>query len=505
MNDRLQPKLVWKILEEIYNTPPKGPFQGQEIPQRIKSWLLKRAKDKKISLKIKEDALGNLLIKKQATPGMEQCPPILLHAHYDYYQQERKFSLHNRHSHVNIHPEEGYVELVGTPLFDDSVVGVGIICSILGDTSANISHGPIEAFMTVKKDEKFIGALNFDPDFFQIQSKYLLNFDAVDLGTITNSTAGCAEFIYSKTFPKMQSIENVPLKFISLTVNGLLGGEMGSEIHFYRANAIKLIARCLTGISEQIPIYICEWSGGDLYRFIPQESYIKIAIPLSDMERFEELFQQERKGILRKYHTFTEYGENLEPKLNLFWTESTPDSFYSKDSTTEILTIANLIPHGLNRSCSLENEVGKISNNFAKVETIAKTVRFFLKSRGDNKSEFRAFNLSLLQLGRFGKWKIENSYNFPVWEPSTSRTFLKFVQHRYENILQQPVRIAKIYWTLEPGIIARKIPGLEAISIGPTEIGVYPSNYKVQIRDIQILYRLTKSVLKDLPQLAEIH
>ncbi|WP_371801871.1 peptidase dimerization domain-containing protein [Candidatus Lokiarchaeum ossiferum] len=498
--ERSRPQFIWTILKEIYAHPDNYKKNQGKIHQRIKKWLIKRSNTYNIPLKIQEDSIGNIFVRKPALSGCENYPPILLQAHYDIYDKKESSIYDFQGSSISF--QEKWIEMIGTPIFDDSIVGVALILAVLINKNEIFEHGPIEALFTVKRDDRFVGALNLDVDYFNIQSKFLLNFDSVDLGAITNGTAGCAEFLYSKKATPIDPGEGKYLTFYKLSISGLKGGELGSEIHFFRANAIKLIARALSSLSEHMQINLADWSGGDLYRFIPRKSTVIFAVHTDEEFKVEQILKEEKGTIIKKYRTFTEYGSNLEPNLCIQWEKTKAKPYFSKKISESAIALANLIPHGLSRSSSVENEFGRISNNFAKVETTRSAIRFHSKSRGDNAPEFKAFNRTLIQLGDLGGWKVKNDYTFPVWVPQKEKEFLNFVKHKYEDILQKPIRIDKLYWVLEPGIIAKQIPQMQALSIGPTEIGVFPENYKVSVYDIQILFRLLRTILKNLNQIS---
>ncbi|MHA1888794.1 MAG: hypothetical protein DRO88_00225 [Promethearchaeia archaeon] len=497
----LSPKRVWTILKEIYGR--KSKYRSLiPIPQRIKQWIVRQNEKFNLNLQISEDSIGNIFITKSATPGFKQSSSILLQAHYDLANSNFDSKQDLLTSSINLDPEGKWFEIIGTPLLDDSVVGVGIILSILTDTSGDVQHGPIEALFTVKKEGRFIGALYLDPNEIHIQSQYLLNFDAVDIGSIINGAAGCAEFTFWKKIKYLDQSTQPKLKFCHLIVSGLQGGELGSEIHFFRANALKIASRILVRIQSQNPLYLNNWTGGKSYRFIPQSTEVWFATPETNTAKLEELVREEIRHIIKKYKRFSEYGQNLEPDLKIQLTESQEFKVIDPKTSAEIISLTAWIPQGLIRKTAVENEAGKISNNFAKIQLYEDRVELSCKSRGDDQAELQAFNRTLSCIRYFG-WNVINDYDFPVWEPAVPGSFLQFVKHIYQDRINHPVRVNRSYWVLEPGIIAQKFPKMQVVSIGPTEIGVFPANYKVKVNDVQILYDVTLALLTSLKEISE--
>ena len=492
--EELNPPLIWHILTNIYGGSQKKKTSPKSIATRIKGWILKQNSTNSINLRIMEDEVGNIFIRKPASPGWEQCQPILLQAHYDInidFEENQKGSIC---STLNLDSEQEWFEIIGSPIMDDSVVGVALILAVLTDRTGEIRHGPLEALFTVKKGSQFIGALNLNPTKFAIESQLLLNFDAVDLGSIINGTAGCAEFILSKSISYLTEIDPTAYEFFQLTLSGLKGGDLGSEIQFLRANALKIAARCLSAIESHSPIFLGNWEGGHYYRFIPQDCEVKFAVPKEKAVKIQEVFQKERGYILKKYHFYSEYGQNLEPNLQILLERTESFPFIDDLNSVKIITLAEWIPQGLIEKSALEYESGKTTNNFAKIVMNLDQIQFFCKTRGDSSAELKAFNRKLKLLCHFG-WEVTNEYNFPVWESSVPGQFLQYVKHIYEDVINYPVRVTRSFWVLEPGAIQSKFPSMESVSIGPTEIGVYPANYKVKVSDIQILYDVLKQIL----------
>lgn len=497
----LSPSIVWETLKEIYGKKPKKrPFVP--IHQRIKQWILKKNEKLNLNLQISEDSIGNIFIRKPASLGYENSPSILLHAHYDLPLNHLDKQQGDLSSSITLDEDGKWFEIIGSPLLDDSVVGVGIILAVLTDISGKIQHGPIEALFTVKKSGQFLGVLHLNPDEVPIQSSYLLNFDAVDLGSIINGAAGCAEFKFWKEISYINPEKLESLKYYHLKIKGLKGGELGSEIHFFRANSLKIASRLLLRIQSDIPIYLGNWTGGTSFRFIPQSAEVWFAIKPEDVALMEKIFQEEVRNIHKKYKRFSEYGQSLEPNLEIQLSNSEEFKVIDSLISAEIIGFSAWIPQGLIQKTAVENEAGKISNNFAKIQFFSRKVVLSCKSRGDNQAELQYFN-RILRSAKFLGWKVENDYDFPVWEPFPSEKFLLFVKHIYEDRLNQPVRIIKSYWVLEPGVIAQKFPNMQVVSIGPTEIGVYPANYKVQITDVQILYDVTVALLSSFRKISE--
>ncbi len=507
---------VIKYITQLYHKPQESENLDKDlILKRLQRIFKKIEITLKISLNLVEDSFGNLFLRKSMQHPNPQTQKLLLHGHYDSYNPDSLIYLPHSHVSIDLTKTHDAIILHGTPHFDDSIIGLGIICAILESDYVNTQNCNLEVLITRKENEKFSGVNFLNPNLFPIESRYLLNFDGVDLASITHATGGCAEFVLSKKMTHMEQQASDLLR-IRLKVDHLLGGDMGSEIHYLRGNAITIIARILAALIASFRIYLIQWKGGHFYRFIPRQSEVEIALHQSEWNSIQSELKKQRTDLIKKYRRFTDYGDNLEPDLKITWntvlskkshdlhlSDTTPPSkICSIEDSKTIIGLSTLIPHGLLGPINSDPEENKICNNFAKIRLESQQFSLHCRVRWTDEVEYQYFRNKLESLANLSRSTIIKNYFIPMWHPSEIRAFSKFVQNQYEHIVYQPVRIMKSFWTMELGVLEKKYPDLECVAVGPTEIGVYPHPYQVKISHIQALYRLLKKIIENLQSLS---
>ena len=278
---------------------------------------------------------------------------------------------------------------------------------------------------------------------------------------------------------------------------------MGCEVHYQRGNAIKLVGRLLATMYSKSKFNLGKWTGGEFYRFIPRTSEVVIAFENETWTHLELILQKEKANLIKKYRRFTDYGDNLEPNINISWQFCEPESIYAQNYTNEIIALVNLIPHGLIIPYNPENEENHVCNNLAIIESLEQEFLIHLRMRWANEIEYEYFTQQMTLLATLSGWTIKRNYYIPIWNPKPHRKFTEYVKKQYEQVVFQPIRITKSFWTMELGILEAKYPELECVSVGPTEIGVYPSPYTIKLSHIEAIYNLLKKIITRIDQLSD--
>lgn len=495
---------ILQYIERIYHKPMKNEKIDENLVKyRLLHFFHEVEQKYNLKLSIKEDKFGNIALKKPSITVSQNRPSLLLQAHYDSYSITKLKNLPNSYLYISKNTQKEEITLHGTPYFDDSIIGLGIICYLLDQQKDEISSYQLEILITRKQNEKFLGVSQLNSKDFPFESHFLLNFDGVDLATITSCTGGCSEFILTKEISQENEIQS-KFQFVELSIEQLLGGDMGSEIHYFRGNAIQIIARILAKIQSKYSLYLKNWKGGKYYRFIPRESIVEFAIEKRFWEEIEKLLKKEQMNLNKKYHRFTDFGDNIEPDFQLKWKMGKIGKIYNSQATKTMIGLANLIPHGLITPLNPEPDENKLCNNFAKVNFSETRVSFHIRVRWTDEYEYEHFCNQLKAIAHISNWDLQNHYFIPMWNPKSNRPFTQFVQKIYEKVIYQPVRLVKSFWTMELGVLEQKYPKIEAVAIGPTEIGVYPNPYKIKMHHIQALYQLLRQIFKHLPNLETI-
>jgi len=492
--ENLEPKIVWNIFENIVASTPRSSKHEEKIRNIIKNYILEAAKTHNINFEIYQDDVGNILIKKPPTSGVESNPSIMLQAHLDMICETDKpegYDFFNKGIPLRIQNNNEWVDSDGTTLGADDGIGIAFAIAILVDASIE-SHGPIEVLLTVNEEDGFDGATLLDPSTLNIKSKLMINLDGGPLGDVVIGSVCGRKVRFSKKFTFNKFKDSNELEFYELSVHGLLSGHSGGDIHLPRANANKIVSRILSKISQELKIYICKWQGGTKTNVIPARSLIKFGIDEKDHEKFEELLQDEVTSVYQYY-------EEFEPNIKIKYNKVPPCNFLSNEDSRLLISTSHLIPHGVLKKSYIYKGFVESSNNFAIINTEKDDEMIWLYPRSIIRKELDIFCVSMNQLGKLGGWETFLNPVLPEWLPDLKSKFLKYVIKQYEDLLKNPVKTRLVHGGLETGMISKKLPGLQMVSLGPTVEGLHSPSERLKIADVGYIYELLKRIIKNIP------
>jgi len=494
--EKLEPKIVWKIFENLIAKTPRPSKHEERIRHAIKDYISDKGTDLSIQFTVTQDNVGNILIKKPATSNMINYPAILLQAHLDMVCETDRpdgYDFLNKGIPIRIQDNKEWIDADGTTLGADNGIGVAIALSILTDPDIK-SHGPIEVLLTVNEEDGFDGATLLDPSILNIRSKLMINLDGGPLGAVVIGSVCGRRIRFSKKFKWIEYKANDNLQFYNLKVNGLLSGHSGEDINLPRANANKLVSRILSKLSQELKVYISKWQGGTKTNVIPAESIIKFGINIKDIDKCEHSIQTE---ILSIY----EYYKKFEPKIKIEYNQITPKNYLSNEDSIILLSTANLIPHGVIRKSYIYENFVESSNNFAIINTEKRNEIFWIYPRSIVRNELESFCVSMKQIGALGGWRVFLNPILPEWLPDLDSKFLKFVLNQYKDLLNKPIKTNIVHGGLETGMISTRIPGLQMVSLGPTMENLHSPNERLKISDVGVLYELLQRIISNLKEL----
>ncbi|NVM16109.1 MAG: beta-Ala-His dipeptidase [Candidatus Lokiarchaeota archaeon] len=496
--ENLEPKIVWNIFEYIISSTPRPSKHEEMIRNKIKSWLKEQAKLKSLEFSINQDSVGNILIKKTATKGMESASSIVLQAHMDMVCETDKpegFDFMNSGIPIRIQDNLEWVDADGTTLGADDGIGIALALAALVDQSIK-THGPIEVLLTVNEEDGFDGATQLDPVALDIQSKLMINLDGGPLGDIVIGSVCGRRIRFSKKFNWIDTKESDELEFYEISVQGLLSGHSGEDIHFPRANANKLAGRILSNISQEMKIFVSKWQGGTKSNVIPAKSSIILGILSKNKKKFEEMLNEEISLTFQYY-------EKLEPNLKIKYKKALSRKHLSEDESKLLISTVNIIPHGVLKKSSIYDKFIESSNNLGIINTEKETEIIWLYPRSMIRSELNSFCVSIKQLGEIGGWDVFLRPILPEWLPDLESNFLNYVKTEYEELLKKNVKTRVIHGGLETGMINTRVSGLQMVSLGPTVEDLHSPSEKLRIADVGVLYTLIKKIIENILKLSQ--
>lgn len=468
--DELKDKRLWEIFESISQIPRES---GNE--EGIRSFLLSWADEH--GLRRDTDEVGNVFIYCDATPGYEEVAPIALQGHMDMVCVKTADSKHDfSKDPIEIVYENGVIRAKDTSLGADNGIAIALALSIFTDPEAQ--HGPLEAIITVSEETGLTGAFNIDPS--KVKARRMINLDSEEESIIY---IGCAGGVDMTSTMKAAREDNRYEHSYEIKVSGLLGGHSGGEIHKERGNATKILARTLKSIGRYSLESI---TAGTKHNVIPSEAVAIITAEKNPELKVEKVLKEVRNEL-----KFADPGVNITvkeiPNVSKVLTGRV------KERLVNALFTA---PHGVRTMSTAIPGIVETSNNLAIVRTeeneiiIRNSIRSNIGSARDNHLK------TLETIYRSFGFKVSSGDGYPEWEPNPDSAFLKEVATSYKKILKKKPVITAIHAGLECGIINKRIPGMDSVSIGPDLFDVHSVNEHVVVDSAERIAYFVKEMLK---------
>lgn len=479
---KIEPTAVWKHFSDL-NAVPR-PSKKEE---RVIAFMVDYGKS--LGLETHTDPSGNVLIRKPATPGMEDRKTVVLQAHLDMVHQKNGATQFDFETQgIQMYLDDDWVRAEGTTLGADNGLGVAAIMGVLA--SDTIEHPALEALFTIDEETGMTGAKNLAPDY--LSGSVLLNLDTEEDDTLCVGCAGGVDVTATGTYDEVAPEESD--QGLVIHVKGLQGGHSGMDIHRGLGNANLLMGRLLLSGSEAAPITLASMQGGSLRNAIPREATARIAISSGDQNEVSDTLEREKKLILEEYAV-------QEPELTIeIETMDCPDKLMNSDSTGEFLNCLYSLYNGVYAMSSEFPELVETSNNVARVQvgdgkiTIACLTR---SSRESAKADLvRKLKASFAPAG----YSVVTSGDYPGWLPDTSSPILAVVSRRYAELFGEAPKVLAGHGGLECGILKNHYPEIDMVSFGPTILGAHSPDERASVASTRKFWKLLQDVLKHIPK-----
>jgi len=477
----LEPTALWSHFADL-NAVPR-PSKKEE---RVRTFMVEFGKN--LQLETIVDTIGNVIIKKNASAGMENRKTIILQAHLDMVHQKNSdttFDFDNQG--INMIVEGDWVKAKGTTLGADNGIGVAAIMAIL--SSSTIPHPPIEAFFTIDEETGMTGAMKMDGSLFK--GEILFNIDTEDDDELSIGCAGGIDTNTSFTYTEESIKANST--FLEISIRGLLGGHSGMDIDKGRGNANKWMSRILWEINRKVAIQLISFDGGSLRNAIPREATAVIAIESNNLKDFTTLFNE-------LVSTFQEEYKSIEHALNIVVKEI--KSYDKAMSENDFKKINNLL-------CSLHNGVFRMSPDIeGLVEASSSLARVIIKdghfstqslqrsSVESTKSEVAmAIRCAFENIG----CEVVQGGEYPGWKPNPDSEILRLMESLYKEMFKEDPKVKACHAGLECGILGKHLPNVDMISFGPNIRAAHSPDEKVQISSVQKFWTYYLETLSRIP------
>ena len=479
----LKPSEVWAYFNEILSIP-----RISKREEKIIAYLVGFAKNHK--LKYKQDQVGNLLISKPATSGMENRKGVILQSHADMVGEKHAGVKHDFDKDpIVAYQEDGWVKAKGTTLGADD--GIGIAASLAILASDNIEHGPLECLFTIDEESGMTGALGLQPGF--LKGSVLLNLDSEDEGEIFIGCAGGIDTVATYHYKKSRIKRNwIALRIV---VGGLQGGHSGDEIHRGFGNSIKILNRFLWNADQRFKIRLSSLEGGKARNAIPREAEAIIVVPSGSLELvrvYFESFVQIIKGE----------KEVMEPDFIMTMEqEEPPELVMRRKFQRKLFNVLYACPHGVITMSQAIPGLVETSTNLASIRhTGEDTLEIVTSQRSSVESAKQDIADRMGSLFKLMGATVKHSGGYPGWKPDPSSEILKTSEKVYLELFSQEPDVKAIHAGLECGLFVHKYPDLDMISFGPTIKGAHTPEERIRIDTVDRFWLFLLEMLRQIPE-----
>jgi dipeptidase D len=478
----LEPKLLWKHFYSLTQIPRPSKHEDQ-----IQDFMYKFGKD--LGLETIKDEVGNIIIKKPATPGMEDRKTVVLQGHLDMVPQKNSDKNHDfTKDPIEAVVDGEWVTATGTTLGADNGMGVAAAMAILEAT--DIEHPAVEALFTADEETGMTGANGLKPGI--LNGDILINMDSEDEGELYIGCAGGIDANISFEFEEQAAPANT--KAYKLSMTGLKGGHSGMDIILYRGNSNILLARFLRDAIINFDIKIGEIAGGDLRNAIPRESFVTILVPKELVADFEKSVKETEKIYKSELSV-------KEPDLR-FIAEATdaPVKVMGDEYAKTLINAVYATPNGVIRMSDDMEGMVETSTNLAIVKTEGKSVKVKCLLRSAVETAKDALAEQIKSVWELAGAEIEMSGAYPGWKPNPSSEILETMKSVYNKEFGRIPELKAIHAGLECGILGSAYPNWDMISFGPTIRYPHSPDEKVNIETVDKFYKFLVYTLKETPK-----
>jgi len=477
----LQPTNLWENFEALCGIPHPSKKEG-----KIRDYVVSFGK--KLGLETIVDEVGNVIIRKPATPGMENRKGVILQAHLDMVPQKNNDTVHDFEKDPILPRIDGeWVKATGTTLGADDGIGVAAGMAILQST--DIPHGPVEVFCTIDEETGMTGAFGLKGGL--LKGDILLNLDSEEEGILYIGCAGGTNA--NVTFHYTTQAVPSGMKAFVIEVKGLKGGHSGVDIPLGRGNSNKLLLRFLYLSAKKHGLRLANIDGGSLRNAIPRESKAVVLIPSDKVECFMD--------CVKKYESDIQHElVSVEPDLK-FYAQPTdmPDGIFDPASQRNIINALYALPNGVMRMSNDMKDLVETSTNLAivKSENGNVEVQCLLRSSVDSaKDDLENMMAALFELAGADA---NFSGKYPGWKPNINSPILNEMKEIYTKKFGKAPVFGAIHAGLECGLMGGVYPNWDMISFGPTIVHPHSPDERVSIDSVQKFWDFLVDTLKNVP------
>lgn len=478
----LKPSSVFEQFARICEIPRPSKREEKMI-EYLRNWGLSH------NLETKVDNVGNVLIKKAATPGYEDRQTVILQSHMDMVCDklvDKEFDFDN--DAIKTHIEGDWLTADGTTLGADDGIGVAIELAILD--SDDIKHGPLECVFTRDEETQLTGASGMEAGF--MNGDMLINLDSEDEGQIFVSCAGGRTTIATFNFTPEKAPQGS--FFIKGWIKGLKGGHSGDDIEKKRANAIKILGRFLYMEMNKYGIRLASFNSGKMHNAIPRDGYFIIAVPNDKKEEIRADWNIFAQNVEEEYHV-----SDTEMEFGMESTDAT--DVLPETVSANFIRAIQAVDNGVSAICQDKalNGMVETSSNIASIVTSDGQIKIVASQRSNVMSNLENQSNTIKAVFELAGAMVEQTDGYPAWKMNPNSKLTSIAVESYKKLFGKEPVVRGIHAGLECGLFSERYPNLDMVSFGPTLRGVHTPDERLHIPTVEMVWNHLLDILDNIP------
>ena len=477
----LKPECIWRNFDALTQVPrPSGHLE------KVQQFLLDFAKN--TGVEAFKDEAGNIVMRKPATPGMENRKTVILQAHMDMVPQKEKTSTHNFETDpIQTYIDGEWVRAKGTTLGADDGLGVAAIMAVM--EAKDLKHGPIEALITADEETGMYGANGLPGG--ELEGEILLNLDTEQEGELIIGSAGGVDITATLDYQEAESDKTDAA--VKITIKGLKGGHSGLEICEGRGNANKMMVRIVREAIAEDEACLASWHGGNMRNAIPREAEVVLTLPKENVE--------DLKAIVAEYkETFNNEYKGIESDIEVVAEDvALPEMIVPQEIQDNLVDAIYAAHNGVWRYIPTMPEIVETSSNLAIVDIDGGKAAIKILARSSSETMKEDLSTSLESCFNMAGMKVEFSGAYGGWDPNTDSELIKVMRNIYKNLFNEEPTVQVVHAGLECSIILSKYPGLDICSFGPTLLSPHTPTERAHWPSTTKFWDLLVKTLEEIP------
>lgn len=477
----LKPECIWRNFDALTQVPrPSGHLE------KVQQFLLDFAKN--TGVEAFKDEAGNIVMRKPATPGMENRKTVILQAHMDMVPQKEKTSTHNFETDpIQTYIDGEWVRAKGTTLGADDGLGVAAIMAVM--EAKDLKHGPIEALITADEETGMYGANGLPGG--ELEGEILLNLDTEQEGELIIGSAGGVDITATLDYQEAESDKTDAA--VKITIKGLKGGHSGLEICEGRGNANKMMVRIVREAIAEDEACLASWHGGNMRNAIPREAEVVLTLPKENVE--------DLKAIVAEYkETFNNEYKGIESEIEVVAEDvALPEMIVPQEIQDNLVDAIYAAHNGVWRYIPTMPEIVETSSNLAIVDIDGGKAAIKILARSSSETMKEDLSTSLESCFNMAGMKVEFSGAYGGWDPNTDSELIKVMRNIYKNLFNEEPTVQVVHAGLECSIILSKYPGLDICSFGPTLLSPHTPTERAHWPSTTKFWNLLVKTLEEIP------